>query len=259
MPTCFVIQPFDGGPFDKRYADVFAPALHEAGLAPYRVDEDPAVSVPIDAIEQGIRNATVCLADITTDNPNVWFELGFALACGKEVVLVCAKKERATKFPFDVQHRNIISYATEAPSDFQKLRENITKRVRATLKKGRDLEKLAASPLRAAEGLLAHEIFCLAVVAENTLTPFAVAMPTTIERDMQRAGFTTLATSLSLRGLLKKNMVETVEVDGGSFERDIGYRCTDRGQDWLMDNQEKLALRGAPEEPGGSDGSDIPF
>ena len=23
MPTCFVIQPFDGGPFDKRYEDVF--------------------------------------------------------------------------------------------------------------------------------------------------------------------------------------------------------------------------------------------
>jgi hypothetical protein len=40
-------------------------------LAPYRVDRDPAVEVAIDAIEEGIRSATICLADITTDNPNV--------------------------------------------------------------------------------------------------------------------------------------------------------------------------------------------
>lgn len=41
MSTCFVIQPFDGGPFDKRYDDVIAPAIVAAGLEPYRVDRDP--------------------------------------------------------------------------------------------------------------------------------------------------------------------------------------------------------------------------
>jgi len=152
VANCFIIQPFDGGPFDKRYNDVFAPAVREADLEPYRVDQDPAVSVPIDAIERGIRDAQVCLAEITTDNPNVWFELGFALACGKEVVMVCATKERTGKFPFDVQHRSIITYGTEAPSDFQKLRASITERLRATLSKSRELQKLSLSPLKPAEG-----------------------------------------------------------------------------------------------------------
>ena len=104
MTTCFVIQPFDSGKYDKRYADVYRPAIVDAGLEPYRVDKDPSVIVPINAIEQGIRGSLVCLADITTDNPNVWYELGFAFASGKPVVLLCGDERTGKKYPFDVQH-----------------------------------------------------------------------------------------------------------------------------------------------------------
>ena len=49
MPKCFVIHPFDDGKqYDKRYEDVFAPAIKDADLEPYRVDRDLSVSVPID-------------------------------------------------------------------------------------------------------------------------------------------------------------------------------------------------------------------
>ena len=55
MPSCFVIQPFDAGQrYDKRYHDVFEPAIRDAGFEPYRVDHDPGVSVPIVDIEKGI-------------------------------------------------------------------------------------------------------------------------------------------------------------------------------------------------------------
>ena len=74
MGTCFVMQPFDGDVYDKRYDDVFAPAIRDAGLETYRVDKDPGVSIPINDIEPGIRNAQICFAEITTDNPNVWFD-----------------------------------------------------------------------------------------------------------------------------------------------------------------------------------------
>ena len=129
-----MMQPFDGGVFDKRYDDVFEPAIKAAGLEPYRVDRDPSVSIPIDDIEAGIRRSELCLAEITTDNPNVWFELGFAIAVPKEVILVCSE-ERTTRFPFDVQHRNIIKYKTESPQDFKKLRESIIERAGALQKK----------------------------------------------------------------------------------------------------------------------------
>jgi hypothetical protein len=49
---CFVIQPFDSGKFDKRFEDVYRPAIEAAGLDAYRVDLDPGVDVPIDAIKE---------------------------------------------------------------------------------------------------------------------------------------------------------------------------------------------------------------
>ena len=143
---CFVIQPFDRGAFDKRYNGVFVPAIKSAGLEPYRVDLDPSASIPIKEIESEIRSSEICLADVTTDNPNVWFELGFAIAVTKEVVLVCFD-ERKSKFPFDVQHRNIIKYKTESSQDFNKLRKDIKERIKATLKK-KDNERKRDGPTR---------------------------------------------------------------------------------------------------------------
>lgn len=133
MNTCFVIQPFDGGVFDKRYKDVFSPAIKNANLTPYRVDEDPSVSIPIQDIENGIREARICLVDITLDNPNVWYELGYAFSAKKPVVLVCSN-ERVTKFPFDIQHRSIIRYSSDSPSDFKKLKNAITIKIKAFVK-----------------------------------------------------------------------------------------------------------------------------
>ena len=134
MRKCFVMQPFDSGAFDKRYESVFAPAIKSAGVEPYRVDRDPSVSIPIQEIENGIRDSELCFADITTDNPNVWFELGFALAIPREVVLVCSD-ERKTRYPFDVQHSSIIQYKTGAPQDFDELKPKIAVRIQAVLKK----------------------------------------------------------------------------------------------------------------------------
>jgi catechol 2,3-dioxygenase-like lactoylglutathione lyase family enzyme len=132
MGYCFVIQPFDRGPFDKRYDDVFTPAIESAGLEPYRVDRNRAVRIPIADIEQRIFRADLCLADITADNPNVWCELGLAIASGKDVVLICSKA-RTGDLPFDIQHRNVCFYATESPRDFVVLRNEITARLLAFL------------------------------------------------------------------------------------------------------------------------------
>ncbi|PYX61629.1 MAG: hypothetical protein DMG74_22325 [Acidobacteria bacterium] len=163
MPTCFVIQPFDnGGPYDKRYRDILVPAIKEAGLEPYRVDEDPGTTIVIDDIEKGIQDAEVCLADITTNNPNIWYEVGFAFANGKAVVMVCLDP-RPDPFPFDIRHRHIIRYKLHAPSDFETLRGEIVKRLKAQKKKAETLQTVAAmSQMRSVEGLSAHEIAALA-------------------------------------------------------------------------------------------------
>jgi nucleoside 2-deoxyribosyltransferase len=174
---CFVIQPFDRSIYDKRYRDVLEPAVRAAGLNPYRVDEDPDASIPIEKIEFGIKESAAVLADISENNPNVWFEVGFAIAAGKDVVFICSD-ERETPFPFDVQHRNIIKYETNSSSDFTELHKKVVARLKAVVKKSEGLASLAAlSPLRDQQGLTNFEMSTLVIVMENRFTPGSSVSP----------------------------------------------------------------------------------
>ncbi len=110
--------------------------LKDATVEAYRVDRDPSVAVPIDSIERKIKESAIVLADITTHNPNVWYELGFAFATGCPVVMTC-NGAAFSKLPFDVQHRHVVKYSTASPTDFERLRNAVTTRVIARL---RDIE-----------------------------------------------------------------------------------------------------------------------
>ena len=258
--TCFVIQPFDRGRFDKRFDDVFVPAIEASGLDPYRVDRDPATSVPIDQIEAGIRSSCACLADITTDNPNVWFELGFAIASQKEVVLVCSQ-ERKSRFPFDVQHRNIITYSTDSPRDFDDLKGRITNRLKAIQAKEAALATVASrSPIAEVEGLSQYEMIALVAIAQNVDQPNGSVSTFLIRQDMNNAGFTKVAATLGLASLLKKQLIELREAyDERSGESYAAYALTEKGISWLMSNQDRLVLREPPRTGGPSGRDDVPF
>lgn len=248
MAICFVIQPFDGSTFDKRYADIFSPAIQNAGLEPYRVDQDPEVSIPIQDIERAIQDSAMCLADITLDNPNVWFELGYAIACGKEVVLVCST-ERATRFPFDIQHRAVIRYSTASSSDFDVLRVGITKKIEAYLKKAQTLSTLSLSKVAKVEGLDQHEIVALAALAENIDSPEDHASAYMIRRDMENNGFTKAATTFALKSLSQNGFLCYEAYPGDGYnETYIGYTFTETGWDWISANLDKFALKTQPKE-----------
>lgn len=250
MGTCFVMQPFDQGVFDQRYEDVFVPAIKEAGLEPYRVDQDPKVSIPIQDIEVGIRDAEICLAEITKDNPNVWFELGYAIACRKEVVLVCSK-ERTTKFPFDIQHRTIITYLSGSPRDFEKLQNDITTRIIAYLQKVETLSVASdISKVTKLEGLQQHEVVCLAALGENLEHPQDNASVYQIKRDMESSGFTKMATTIALASLIKKQLIiqdQFKDLESGG-EYYTGYKLTEEGWKWVISNKDKFVLKKPKEE-----------
>jgi len=238
-----MIQPFDGGPFDKRFEDTIAPAIRAAGLEPYRVDQDPSTVIPIERIEEAIRRSQACVADISTNNPNVWYELGFAIAANKTVILI-ALDEPNKHFPFDVQHRHIIRYRTESTRDFQHLHDEIVKRLLATMQREEQLE-LAAQPSSVAEieGLSPHELVALVAVTENLNTPGGSVTAYSVREDMERAGFTRVAVTLGLRLLQQKHLIqefEDTDFNGNDF---MAYRLTDKGWEWLMNNQHTLVLK----------------
>lgn len=207
------------------------------------MDRDLSVSIPIEDIENGITNAQVCFAEITTDNPNVWFELGYAIATKKAVCLVCST-ERQTRFPFDVQHRNIIRYEVASKSDFEALGTKITDRLKAIVERQGELQTVAALPstIQTTEGLSAHEMVALSTIMQGRfVTPYNLA------RDMEVAGFTKLAASLASTMLQRKGFIETKEIrdveEGDLYD---AFRATDKGVNWLLANQDKLVLRSSP-------------
>lgn len=260
MSTCFIIQPFDGGPYDKRCDDVFVPAIESAKLQPYRVDRDPSASIPIDQIESGIRAASVCLADITEDNPNVWFELGYAIAARTDVVLVCSDQRKKT-FPFDVQHRNIIRYTTESSRDFEEFKTKITERIQALLTKQKKLGDLeTTSPVADVEGLNQQEIVALVAIGQNIDTPADSVAAYTIRQDMEKTGFTKIATTLALASLLKQGLIDSREVQDYNSDQYTAYVLESSGMDWLLKNQDRLVLRQkAKEQPAVQDDDSLPF
>jgi len=246
LGTCFVIQPFDNGRFDKRYEDTFRPAIIAAGLKSYRVDQDPASLVPIEDIEAGIRRCDVCFAEISTDNPNVWFELGFAIAARKPVVMACS--DDRTRFPFDVQHRSIIRYKSESPRDFQELGTQITKRLRAAIETHLQIESVEElSPAAPTGGLNQHELVALITIASLSLDGDPVSSYT-LREEVQRADYTGVACAIAIHGLEKKQYIVRAQGYDGR-EAYWGFVATDAGLDWLASNQRFLKLRESFDAP----------
>jgi hypothetical protein len=128
----FLVQPFNSV-YNSRFKTLYAPAIVAAGLTPYRVDRDPSVEVTIDAIERELNNSSICLAEITEDRPNVWLEVGYALACKTPVVFVC-ENGRRSGYPFDIQHRHVISYKYMPRVSRESAQIDICNRIVARLK-----------------------------------------------------------------------------------------------------------------------------
>ncbi|MHB1545933.1 MAG: hypothetical protein ACYCSB_02285 [bacterium] len=258
MGTCFVIQPFDnGGSFDKRFNETLKPAIVETGLKAYRVDEDPKVSIIIESIEENIDNSEVVLADISEDNPNVWFELGLAIKSKKDVILICSAN-RGDKFPVDVQHRKIIKYNTQSQSDFDKLKTEIKDRINLVLNKKTTLDKLPSQQLVAdTKGLAQHEIIILVSIAQNLKHVDDYALYSSIKEDAERQGLSPVAISIGLNGLVKKDMSEHMKISGYSYDDPYDvYKLKPKGWAWLEENQSKLIM-GVFDKS--SSDEDIPF
>jgi hypothetical protein len=205
------------------------------------VDQDPASLIPIEDIEAGIRRSDACFAEITTDNPNVWFELGYAIAARKPVVMVCS--DERVRFPFDVQHRSIIKYQSESPRDFQELAASITKRLKAAMETQLQVESVEdLSPTAPTEGLTPHELVALITIAAMTVDGDPLTSYS-LRQEMERAGYTDVACALSIRGLEKKEYISRQSAYDSHDNEYWGFIATGDGLDWLQSNQDRLKLK----------------
>ncbi len=67
------------------------------------------ISEIMDVIRGNIRAARLIIADMSNNNPNVFYELGYAQGIGKDVILIT--KDRS-QVPFDLRSISSIEYKT---------------------------------------------------------------------------------------------------------------------------------------------------
>lgn len=107
---CFVLMPF-ASQFDGIWEQVVRPAVEDHGDDCNRADDLFGPGAIIDDILDSIRAADYLIADLTGRNPNVYYELGFAHALDKPVILLT---QDIADVPFDLKHQRLIQYADTA-------------------------------------------------------------------------------------------------------------------------------------------------
>lgn len=128
-PFIFVLMPFTSD-FDDVYQLGIKPACEAAGAYAERVDEQIFHESILQRIYNQISKADVVVADMTGRNPNVFYEVGYAHALGKPVLLLTKSSD---DIPFDLKHYSHIVYGGR----IKDLMPELTRRVAFALERPR--------------------------------------------------------------------------------------------------------------------------
>lgn len=107
QPICFVVMQFTEE-FDALYQEVIKPCCERFDYRVIRADEFHASNMIIDDITRSLRESALVIADITPDNPNVFYEVGYAHALETPTILL--KDRSGGRLPFDVSGFRTIFY-----------------------------------------------------------------------------------------------------------------------------------------------------
>ncbi len=137
-PLCFVLMPFGvkkGGDgtivdFDRVYADLIAPAVADANLAPLRADQETNSGIIHKPMFERLILCPFAVADLTQANANVYYELGVRHAFRPASTIQIMSE--GTRLPFDIQMLRTIPYkllpdGTPDPARLAAAREGIAK------------------------------------------------------------------------------------------------------------------------------------
>lgn len=104
----FVIMEFSAT-YRSVYTEIIKPVCEDFNIECIRADEQFLPGSIIKDIIESIKASDIIIADITPDNPNVYFEVGYAYALGKNPILLMNKARE--KLPFDVSGFRMIMYS----------------------------------------------------------------------------------------------------------------------------------------------------
>ena len=112
-PFCFIIMPFREKEFKQTiYSDVIKPFIeNEFKISCYRVDEDDLPDRIDNKIYSYILRSSFVVAEVTTRNPNVLYELGLAHMLEKDCIILTQTSH--SEIPFDINRISAEPYENE--------------------------------------------------------------------------------------------------------------------------------------------------
>lgn len=128
----FVLMPFNEN-FDDIYKLGIKVACQSENVYCERVDEQYYDGSMLDRIYNQIQHADYIIADMTGKNPNVFYEVGYAHALQKKVILIT---QDGDDIPFDMKHFHHIIYKKDRIS---LLKDEIEKRIKWYLSSNSDV------------------------------------------------------------------------------------------------------------------------
>lgn len=102
--------------------------IREAGYEPIIMDEVEHNHQIVPEMLYQIKNSKFIIAELSHHNNGAYYEAGYALGLGKEVLHICKKSELTSGLHFDVAQVNTIVY-----DDIEELPAKIVKRIKATI------------------------------------------------------------------------------------------------------------------------------
>lgn len=117
---------------DKLWADGISKGIVDAGYKPFRIDKFDHNNRIDDEIIATIRKSKFLVADFTVNRGGVYFEAGFALGLGQQVIWLC-RKDALEEVHFDTRQYNHITWEEDKLSE---LARALTLRIEATIGRG---------------------------------------------------------------------------------------------------------------------------
>lgn len=106
-PKIFVVMEFSTE-YNELFEEVIKPIAEQKGFECIRADQYYTGTPILADIIASIKDSTAIIAEITPNNPNVFYEIGYSHAIGKPTILLCDKKRE--KLPFDLSGFRTLFY-----------------------------------------------------------------------------------------------------------------------------------------------------
>jgi hypothetical protein len=108
-PQVFVVTQCSA-PSDDVYSEVIKKVCDSAEVEAVRGDEIYGPGIIIKDVVDRIARSQVVIADVSPANPNVYFEVGYALALRKPIILLAQRRGADSPLPFDISSFRVLFY-----------------------------------------------------------------------------------------------------------------------------------------------------